>query len=215
LLVVSGGRVVGGAVVGGAVDATVVGGTVGWLVAGAGVVWVGPVVTGPLVGGGADVGAEVSLLVGAGSLDDGAFVGAVVDSTGAGNAVVGTVELVEVAVETVPVVTVVVDEPTGAATEPSVAAERPARADPVMAKPCGWAASPIAPSEIRIVSVAPSATATVRMANHAAPAAATVCLACLAGWLRLGISPSHQVDAGPHRRTANPSVSSTLADQQW
>ena len=212
MLVVSGGRVVGGAVVGGAVDATVVAGTVGWLVAGTGVVWVGPVVAGPLVGC-ADVGAEVTLLVGAGALDDGALDGAVVDSVGAVTAVVGTAVLVGAAVGDVAVVG---GGLTGGAadSDPSVAAERPARADPVMAKPCGWAVSPMAPRETWIVSVAPSATATVRMANHAAPAAATVCLACLAGWLRLGMSPSHQVDAGPHRRTANPSGSSAPADQQ-
>ncbi len=155
----------------------------------------------------------MTLLVVAGALDDGALDGAVVDSAGAVAAVVGTAVLVGAAVGDVAVVG---GRLTGGAadSDPSVAAERPARADPVMARPCGWAASPMVPRETWIVSVAPSATATVRMANHAAPAAATVCLACLAGWLRLGMSPSHQVDAGPHRRTANPSDSSTRADQR-
>lgn len=213
-MVSTGGWVVGGAVVGGvvwAVVGVVVDGVVGavWLVGA--VSLVGGWLTAVSLLGGAVVGAAV--LDGAGvvgAVDDGAVV---VDGAGAAASVDGTAEVAGPVDGTVWLVEV--DADGGSATPaPSVAADRPARAEPVMANPWGWAAVPGVGSDTWIDSVAPSAMTTVSAANQAAPAAAAVCFACLAGWLRLGMSPSHRVDAGPHRRTRNPSGSAAPADQQ-
>lgn len=186
---------VGGAVVGGAVVAAVVGGVV------ARVVLVGAVVVGsvPVDGG--------SVAVDGGSVCGGWVVGAASAVVGAWvvvGAVVGAVVVGDVVASDVVGSVLVAWLPLGCPTAPPVAADSPASAEPRNVESALVAEPSPAWSDSSIVSVALSATATVKTAKPIAPAETAACLARFAGWLRLGMVPSNQVGAGPHQRNHQP-----------